>query len=80
VTEQQPLSKAIDLLPYPAVLHGKNIWNDSERFLIFIGMIIGVGRVHGVELISGIDWNCDGSTADTDFRDMPHFQLMESES
>lgn len=77
VTEAQPLSRAVDLLPYPAVLHGKNIWDDTERFLLFIGMVIGIGRVHGIELVSGIDWNRDGSTADTNFRDMPHFQLME---
>ena len=67
-------SRAMDLLPYPSVLHGVNIWADYKRFIMFDGFVLGIARANGIELISGIDWNQDWSMADTGFFDYPHFQ------
>ena len=71
---QSDPSRAMDLLPYPSVLHGLNIWSDFKRFTLFDGFILGIARANGIELISGIDWNRDWSMADTGFFDYPHFE------
>ena len=70
-------SKAFDLLPYPSVLHGVNIWNDRDRFTLFAGMVLGVAAVKGIKLRWGGDWNSDGSLKDTNFLDLPHFEEIE---
>ena len=69
-------SRAFDLLPYPAVLNGINIWGDYHRFTMFAGFVLAIGRANGIVLTSGIDWNRDWSMADTGFFDYPHFELV----
>ena len=67
-------SKAFDLLPYPGILHGINIWNDRDRFTLFAGFVLGVAAVKGIELRWGGDWDGDGSMANTNFLDLAHFE------
>jgi len=69
-------STAIDVMPYPAVVHGKNIWKDDFRFTLFAGEVIATGWDLGVELTWGGDWNRDGSNADQTFHDLAHFELV----
>lgn len=67
-------SEAFDLLPYPAVLHGRNIWGDFPRFYLFMGLFNGIALSNGIELRFGCDWNSDGSTVDQSFHDLPHVE------
>lgn len=69
-------SLAFDLLPYPAVLHGVNVWNDHDRFRHFAGFVRGVAAVKGINIRWGGDWNSDFSMEDTSFHDLPHFELI----
>ena len=68
-------SLAFDLLPYPASLHGINVWADTFRFTLFAGYILGIGQSLGIDLRWGGDWNSDWSCADQNFNDLPHFEL-----
>jgi len=70
-------SEAFDLLPYPAVLHGVNIWHDHDRFTHFAGFVLGIATSLGVSLRWGGDWNSDFSMEDTGFHDLPHFELRK---
>lgn len=72
------LSTAVDVMPYPAVVHGTNIWNDEFRFTLFAGEVIATGWHMGVEVIWGGDWNRDGSNKDQTFHDLPHFELVQN--
>jgi len=69
-------SQAVDLLPYPGNMHGRNIWQDKQRFCLFAGQIIGMANALGLTLRWGGDWNSDGSLVDTNFVDMAHFELI----
>ena len=80
VTDEQPLSKAMHLLPHPAVVHGVNVWTDYQRFTLFAGMVVGIAATMGITVIWGMDWNRDFSMTDTGFHDYPHFQLLENAS
>lgn len=64
-------SHAVDAAPFPLD------WNDRERFIFFAGKILGIAKALGVNLVSGIDWNDDGSIKDTSFFDAPHFQMKD---
>ena len=67
-------SQAFDLLPYPAVLHGVNIWADRPRFYLFMGLVNGIALSNGIILRFGIDWDSDGSVVDQSFHDCPHVE------
>lgn len=69
-------SEAFDLLPYPAVVNGINIWEDRDRFLLFAGFIKGIAKTQGINLRLGADWDGDFSTADQTFHDLPHFEVL----
>ena len=69
-------SRAVDLLPYPAELHGVNIWDDKIRFALFIGVIKGIALQMGIDIRLGLDWNGDGSAKDHKFVDTPHVELV----
>ncbi len=77
VTDEDPLSRAMDLMPYPAVMHGVNIWSQAgrTRFHLFAGFVLAVGISNGIDLIWGGDWNGDFNSDDTGFFDGPHFEL-----
>jgi len=72
----QTHSHAVDLLPYPGVLNGVNVWADDFRFTLFAGEMLATGWEVGVELRWGGDWNGDGSRADQTFHDLPHFEVV----
>lgn len=68
-------SLAVDVLPYPHKVNGVNVWNDKQRFAVLAGLLMAAASEHGVELRWGGDWDGDGNNADSNFHDMPHFEL-----
>lgn len=64
-------SRAVDLAPYPID------WDDTDRFRLLAGYILGVADGLGVKLRWGGDWDCDYDEGDERFRDLPHFELLE---
>ena len=69
-------SEAFDLLPYPAMVNGVNVWEDRDRFLLFAGFVKGIATSMGITLRLGADWDGDFSTADQTFHDLPHFEIL----
>ena len=63
-------SEAIDAAPYPVD------WNDRERFSYMAGIIIGIGKMKGIELRWGGDWDRDGELEDNNFDDLGHIELI----
>ena len=70
-------SEAMDVMPWPADLHGKNIWQDAQRWAHFIGIIRGRAEALGISIRVGFDWDGDGSPADHRFVDCPHIELKD---
>lgn len=68
-------SRAVDLLPYPAELHGVNVWQDRQRFAHFIGQLKGHAQLLKIEIRVGMDWDGDGSPHNHRFVDYPHVEL-----
>lgn len=66
----KPISRAVDIAPYPIV------WNDTERFVLFAGFILGIAAMLGVKLRWGGDWNMNTQVKDEKFRDWGHFELI----
>ena len=64
-------SEAVDIAPYPID------WDDTNRFRVLAGYILGVADTMGVPLRWGGDWDHDYSETDERFRDLPHFELLE---
>ena len=69
-------SRAADLLPYPAELHGVNIWDDKIRFALFCGIIKGIALEMGIPIRLGVDWDGDLSTRNNKLIDYPHVELV----
>ena len=63
-------SEAVDIAPYPID------WNDRERFTLLAGFVLGIGKVKGIELIWGGDWDRDYTVSDNKFDDLPHIELL----
>ena len=63
-------SEAFDFAPWPIN------WKDHERFVYVGGVIVGVARSHGINVIWGGDWDSDGHIRDHRFIDRPHIQLV----
>lgn len=76
VTGEQPLSRAVDVIPYPTVLNGVSIWEDWNRFYHFIGYVKGVAATMGINIRCGADWDGDHSFRDQSFHDLPHVELI----
>jgi len=70
-------SRAVDILPYPAVVNGVNVWNDRDRFVNLMGVVRACAHEEGVQLRFGWDWDGDGNAADQTFHDLPHVELAE---
>lgn len=68
-------SIAVDVMPWPGVLHGVSVWQDETRYSHVIGIIMGVALVHGVQFRWGGDWDGDTSLKNHRFIDMPHLEL-----
>lgn len=69
-------SKAVDVLPYPANIDGKSVWDDKWRFFVIAGVILSVSNDMGISIRWGGDWDGDGSRADQSLHDLPHFELI----
>lgn len=70
------LSRAMDLMPYPGTVNGVNVWKDKQRFSVLAGLILAAAAEEGVAIRWGGDWDGDGNNADSNFHDMPHFELI----
>ena len=62
-------SHAVDAIIWPIT------WEDRERFIAFAGFVRGIAAGMGINITSGIDWDCDFSVKDHSFFDGPHFQI-----
>jgi len=64
------LSKAVDAAPYPID------WNDTARFYLFAGKVLGIAQAMGYKLRFGGDWDGDMNLKDQNFNDLPHFEYV----
>mgnify|MGYP003670770275 FL=1 len=76
VTDSQPMSLAVDVIPYPGVLDGISIWQDLNRFYHFIGFVRGVAAHMEIPIRCGADWDGDNNLRDQTFNDLPHIELL----
>lgn len=65
-------SLAIDVAPYPID------WKDTQRFIYFAGFVKGVAIMLGINLRYGGDWNSNTQMTDETFRDLVHWEIIES--
>jgi len=80
-------SMATDVVPYPIVLHGRNLWKEENhhRFYHFIGFVLATAqqlyrRNKICHLLrSGSDWDYDNDLRDQTFYDLPHYELFAPE-
>lgn len=68
-------SLAVDILPYPASVNGVNVWKDSQRFNVLAGVMYSAAAALGHTIRWGGDWDGDGNNADSNFHDLPHFEI-----
>ena len=68
-------SLAVDLLPFPAEVNGVNVWSDRQRFSVLAGSLYAAAAALGYSIRWGGDWDGDGNNADSNFHDLPHFEL-----
>lgn len=64
-------SMAVDVAPYPIS------WDDTKRFVLFAGFVLGIARARGVILRWGGDWDMDMQLKDNVFNDLVHFELVK---
>jgi len=68
-------SKALDIAPYPID------WKESEktrqRFVLLAGYVLCIAAQKGLKIRWGGDWDRDQDTRDENFRDLPHFELVD---
>lgn len=62
--------KAVDIAPYPID------WKDRDRFHYMGGMIRGIAQQLGIKVRWGGDWRNDGITANNNFDDLVHIELV----
>ena len=63
-------SQAVDVAPYPIE------WDNTKRFTLFAGFVLGVAEMKGVKIRWGGDWDGDTKMKDQKFNDLVHFELM----
>lgn len=68
VEDPDGLSRAVDIAPWPID------WNDSKRFILVAGVILGCAHALDIPMRWGGDWNQDFKFNES-FVDMPHFEL-----
>ncbi len=64
-------SNAVDVVPYPIN------WKDTDRMYYFAGFVKGVAFKLGIPIRWGGDWNDNTEVKDTNFKDLPHFELSD---
>jgi peptidoglycan L-alanyl-D-glutamate endopeptidase CwlK len=65
-------SNAVDVVPYPVD------WDDTDRMYYFAGFVKGLAYSMGIPIRWGGDWNDNTEVKDTNFKDLPHFELKDS--
>ncbi len=68
-------SLAIDILPFPNEVNGVNVWEDRQRFCVLAGLMYAAASIEGVSIRWGGDWSGNGNNADSNFHDLPHFEI-----
>ena len=63
-------SLAVDVAPYPIN------WNDTNRFYMFGGYVLGIADDLGIGIRWGGDWDGDRDIHDQSFMDLVHFELL----
>lgn len=69
-------SLAVDLLPWPPVVNGLNVWDDPQRFHVLAGIILASASEERIKLRWGGDWDGDGNNLDATLHDLPHFEIL----
>ena len=64
-------SNAVDVVPYPID------WEDTDGMYYFAGFVKGVAFKLGIPVRWGGDWNDNTEVKDTNFKDLPHFELRD---
>ena len=64
-------SNAVDVVPYPID------WKDTDRMYYFSGFVKGIAAKLGIPIRWGGDWNDNTEVKDTNFKDLPHFELRD---
>lgn len=64
-------SNAVDVVPYPID------WDDTDRMYYFAGYVKGIAASLGIPIRWGGDWNDNTEVKDTNFKDLPHFELRD---
>ena len=64
-------SNAVDVVPYPID------WDDTDRMYYFSGFVKGIASQMGIPIRWGGDWNDNTEVKDTNFKDLPHFELRD---
>lgn len=67
-------SQAFDFIPYP---FQETDWKKLSQFSYLGGLFIATGRMLGVKLRWGYDWNMNGDTRDERFIDAGHIELID---
>lgn len=62
-------SLAVDIAPYPID------WNDSSRFILLAGIMLGIAQIQGIKLRWGGNWNNDFNIKGNKFSDLGHFEI-----
>ena len=68
-------SEAVDVAP---LTNGKIDWNNRELWLQFAGFIRGIAATRNLEIRWGGDWDSDFNSAEHQFFDAPHFEIVET--
>ena len=74
--QYQP-SRAVDLLPYPKMINGIDVWDDRHRFIFLAGLMFAAAAELGIKIRWGGDWDGDGNNKDSKFDDLGHYELVE---
>ena len=64
-------SNAVDVVPYPID------WKETDRMYYFAGFVKGIAYKMGIPIRWGGDWNDNTEVKDTNFKDLPHFELRD---
>lgn len=64
---------AVDVVPYPIN------WLDTQRMHYFAGFVKGVALGLGIRIRWGGDWDGGTRTDDERLRDLPHFEIIDSQ-
>ena len=62
-------SQAVDVAPYPVD------WQNTRRFYLFAGYVLGIAEGMGISIRWGGDWDMDTEITDQTFNDLAHFEV-----